>query len=154
MALPYNCCFNITKPLLGCSSGSYICFPSGGQVGTTVQANLNGTFPDWPPKIVVYSPDIKFEFKEKNKVSITVDPKASPGPKVFRLFNKDGTSAPKAFWVGTIPEIEEIEPNNTYLKPQSIGTGPVLINGRFAIAGDTDSFAVDAKKGRQLLPIF
>ena len=54
-------------------------FPSGGQIGTTVQASLNGTFPDWPPKIVVYSPDIKIEFKEKNKVSITVDPKASPG---------------------------------------------------------------------------
>ena len=126
-------------------------FPSGGQIGTTVQASLNGTFPDWPPKIVVYSPDIKIEFKEKNKVSITVDPKASPGPKLFRIYNKDGTSAPKAFWVGTIPEIEEIEPNNTYLKPQSIGAGPVLINGKFAIAGDTDSFAVDAKKGQTIV---
>ena len=126
-------------------------FPSGGQAGTTVQANLIGTFPDWPPKIVVYSPDIKIEFKEKNKVSITVDLKASPGPKLFRIYNKDGTSAPKAFWVGTIPEIEEVEPNNTYLKPQSIGAGPVLINGKFAIAGDTDSFAVDAKKGQTIV---
>jgi len=126
-------------------------FPAGGQIGATVLADLNGTFPDWPPKIIVYSPDIKFEFKEKNKVSIKVDPKASPGPKLFRFFNKDGTSAPKAFWVGTIPEIEEIEPNNSYLKPQSIGTGPVLINGKLGIAGDTDSFSVDAKKGQTIV---
>ena len=126
-------------------------FPSGGQVGTTVQASLSGTFPEWPPKIVVYSPDIKIEFKEKNKASIIIDPKAPPGPKLFRVFNKDGTSAPKAFWVGTIPEIEEVEPNNTYLKPQSIGVGPVLINGKLGVAGDTDSFAVDAKKGQTIV---
>lgn len=126
-------------------------FPAGGQIGSTVLANLNGTFPDWPPKIVVYSPDIKFEFKEKNKVSIKVDTKASPGPKLFRIFNKDGATAPKAFWVGTIPEIEEIEPNNSYLKPQSIGTGPVLVNGKLGISGDTDSFLIDAKKGQTIV---
>jgi hypothetical protein len=126
-------------------------FPSGGQVGTTVLVNFNGTFPDWPPKILVYSPDIKIEFKEKNKAAIIIDPKASPGPKLFRVFNKDGTSAPKAFWVGTIPEIEEVEPNNTYLKPQSVGAGPVLINGKLGVAGDTDSFAVAAKKGQTIV---
>jgi len=129
-------------------------FPAGGQIGSTVLANLNGTFPEWPPKIIIYSPDINIEFKEKNKVSIKVDPKASPGPKLFRIFNKDGTSAPKAFWVGTIPEIDEIEPNNSYLKPQSIGAGPVLINGKLGIAGDTDSFAVDAKKGQTIVAHF
>lgn len=126
-------------------------FPAGGQVGTTVLANLNGTFPEWPPKIIIYSPDIKIEFKEKNKVSIQVDPKASPGPKLFKIFNKDGVSAPKAFWVGTIPEIEEIEPNNSYLKPQSIEPGPVLINGKLGIAGDTDSFMLNAKKGQTIV---
>lgn len=126
-------------------------FPSGGQIGSTVLVNLNGTFPEWPPKIVVYSPDIKIEFKEKNKASILIDPKASPGPKLFRVFNKDGASAPKAFWVGTIPEIEEVEPNNTYLKPQSVGAGPVLINGKLGVAGDTDSFAVEAKKGQTIV---
>ena len=126
-------------------------FPAGGRIGSTVLANLNGTFPDWPPKIIVNSTDIKFEFNEKDKVSIKVDSKASPGPKLFRIFNKDGISAPKAFWVGTIPEIEEIEPNNSYLKPQSIGTGPVLINGKLGIAGDTDSFSVDAKKGQTIV---
>ncbi len=145
VALAFNSPSWAVPPVL-----TYI-FPAGGQVGSTVQATLNGTFPEWPPRIMIYSPDIKIEFKEKNKVSITVDPKASPGPKLFRVFNKDGTSIPKAFWVNTIPEIEEVEPNNNYLKPQMIGTGPVLINGKLATPGDTDSFAVDAKKGQTIV---
>ncbi|MFM7098649.1 MAG: PPC domain-containing protein [Gemmataceae bacterium] len=126
-------------------------FPAGGQIGKTVDATLSGTFPEWPPKITVNSSDIKIEFKDKNKISIKIEPNATPGPKIFRIFNKDGTSAPKAFWVGTVPELEEVEPNNTYLKPQNVGAGPVLINGKLGIAGDTDSFAVDTKKGQTII---
>ncbi len=127
-------------------------FPAGGQQGTSVKSTLYGGFPEWPVQIWTNSTDITIESNKTSGVlDFKISPRATPGPKLFRLFNKDGASAVKSFWVGNIPEIEEIEPNNTSAKPQMVGTGPILINGKLGIDGDTDSFAIDAKKGQTIV---
>lgn len=126
-------------------------FPSGGQQGTTVSVKIGGTFPEWPPQIWCDSKDISLNPTEKNTLSIKLDAKATPGPKLIRFTNKDGASAIKAFWVGNIPEIEEKEPNDSHLKPQALEETPVLINGKLGAAGDSDTFAIKAKSGQVLV---
>jgi len=74
-------------------------FPSGGQQGTTVSVKIGGTFPEWPPQIWCDSKDISLNPTEKNTLSIKLDTKTTPGPKLIRFTNKDGASDIKAFWV-------------------------------------------------------
>ncbi|MDR2705373.1 MAG: PPC domain-containing protein [Planctomycetaceae bacterium] len=101
-------------------------------------------------------------------VEITIDSDAEPGNRDLRLLSGNGISPPVRFMVGTIPEINELEPNDTsdfplnslelwkrreapktirQLEPLEL---PIVINGRIR-AADVDRFQFKAKTGQHLV---
>jgi hypothetical protein len=101
-------------------------------------------------------------------VEITIDSDAEPGSRDLRLLTGNGLSSPVRFMVGTIPEVNELEPNDADNLPlNSLEFGkhreapqtirqleplklPIVINGRIR-AADVDCFQFKAKAGQHLV---
>jgi hypothetical protein len=64
---------------------------------------------------------------------------------------RQGASALRPFFIGTLPEVMEQEPNDDAKKPQQLPSSSVVVNGRLAKAGDVDCFAVSLHKGETLV---
>ncbi|HVK12896.1 MAG TPA: hypothetical protein VM597_29355, partial [Gemmataceae bacterium] len=125
-------------------------YPAGVQRGTTVDITAAGTFDPWPVKVWASGPGITVEAgKDKGKFKVVVAAEAVPGVYWLRAHNVDGASALRPFFVGMLPEVIEVEPNDTYQKPQAVGPAAV-VNGRLEKAGDVDGFAVSVRKGQTL----
>ncbi len=87
---------------------------------------------------------------ERVTLRVTLAPDALPGNREIRLLTPAGLSNPLVFQVGVLPEIMEIEPNNTIEQAAaSPVTLPAVINGRI-LPGDVDYFSFDGRKGRHL----
>lgn len=127
-------------------------YPAGATRGTTVEVSPGGNTGDWPPQIWVNRPDVTVvPAAEKGKVSITVSPDAVPGIRWIRLYNTHGAAAPLPFVVGTLPEVNEQEPNDIATKPQALANSACVVNGRLEKRGDVDTFAVSLTKGQTLV---
>ena len=59
-------------------------------------------------------------------------------------------SPPRAFIIGTLPEVTEKKPNDELQQSQPLKSSSAVINGVLAKSGDVDSFAVSLKKGQTL----
>ncbi|HEV7402828.1 MAG TPA: PPC domain-containing protein [Chthoniobacteraceae bacterium] len=126
-------------------------YPLGGQQGTTVSVTATGAFDPWPPQFWADTPGLVFRAaKEMGKLTVEIAQDAAPGPHLVRLFNAQGASAPRLFFVSAEPEILEVEPNDDFKSPQKIEALPVTISGRLEKPGDVDSFAVTLKQGTPL----
>lgn len=126
-------------------------FPAAGTRGTTVTVRPSGKFAPWPVQVWVDAPGIVFKALPKaGEFDVEIAPDAAPGPRLIRLFNGEGASAPRFFIVSADPESLEAEPNDDFKKPQKIGALPTTISGQLGKAGDVDSFAVALKKGEKL----
>lgn len=127
-------------------------FPAGAERGKTVEATINGkdfqnasgvriTGPGVTAKIVqVVNPNAV-------KVALTVAPDAEPSERDLRLITPGGISNRLRFFIGAVPEINEVEPNTDPAKPQVLSSFPVLINGQ-VLDNDRDYFRFAAKKGQ------
>ena len=69
----------------------------------------------------------------------------------MRVADEEGASALRRFVVGTLPEVNEQEPNDDYRKPHALATANVTVNGRLAKAGDVDCFGLKLRKGQTLV---
>jgi hypothetical protein len=126
-------------------------YPLGGQRGTTVSVTATGAFDPWPPQVWADTPGLAFRAeKEKGKLSVEIAKDAALGPHLVRVFNAQGASAPRFFFVSADPEILEVEPNDDFKAPQKIDALPVTISGRLEKPGDVDSFGVTLKQGEPL----
>ncbi|MBA4190036.1 MAG: pre-peptidase [Planctomycetaceae bacterium] len=126
-------------------------FPAGAQRGTTTEVTAVGTLDPWPVKVAVSGKGVSVvAAKDKGKFAVTVAKDAVPGVYWVRAHNDDGVSGPRAFIVGTLPEIAEKEPNDEFMRPQVI-EGNFVVNGRLEKAGDVDCFGVSLKKGQTLV---
>lgn len=124
-------------------------FPLGGQRGTTVSITATGTFDPWPPQVWADTPGLAFRAeKEKGKLSVEIAQDAALGPHLVRVFNAQGASAPRFFFVSAEHELLEVEPNDDFKNPQNIKALPATISGRLEKPGDVDSFAVTLKQGQ------
>lgn len=86
--------------------------------------------------------------EETVRVEIKVAPEAPPGPRELRLIGANGLSIPLRFHIGTLPEMLELEPNET---PQAAPLElPRTINGQIQ-SGDVDHFRFHARRGQQLV---
>jgi hypothetical protein len=65
--------------------------------------------------------------------------------------NAEGATAPIRFTVGSLPQIEEKEPNDERDQPQTVAQLPAWIMGQLDKPGDVDGYAVSLKKGVSLL---
>lgn len=90
------------------------------------------------------------QIQEQVSVKIRVSSNAQPGMRELRLHTRLGLTNPIRFFVGTLPEVAEIEPNQV-LPDTAIGDRlPVVINGQIT-PGDLDRFVFKAARGMQLV---
>jgi hypothetical protein len=130
-------------------------FPAGAQRGATVEATINGkdfqnangvriTGPGVTAKIVqVVNPNAV-------KVSLTVAPDAELGERDLRLITPGGVSNRVRFFIGSLPDVNEVEPNTDRAKPQQLAALPILINGQI-LDNDRDNFRFAAKAGQTVV---
>jgi hypothetical protein len=130
-------------------------FPAGAQRGRTIEATINGkdfqnangvrvTGLGVTAKIVqVVNPNAV-------RVSLAVAPDAELGERDLRLITPGGISNRVRFFIGALPEINEVEPNSDPAKPQVLAALPILINGQI-LDNDRDYFRFAAKKGQTIV---
>ena len=123
-------------------------FPAGGQRGTKVAVTCTGTF-TWPTK--VWSPGVDaIPTAESGKLEVTI-PTDLPADRLWiRLYNSEGVSAFLPFLIGSLKELNEVEPNNKPREAQVIAESETTINGALKDA-DVDCFAVTLKAGQTLV---
>lgn len=88
-------------------------------------------------------------------LEITVDSKASPGPRQLRLEANTGMSNPVAFYVGKLPEVSQkkdlVDPEATHpAVPDIEVTLPVALNSQI-MPGTVDRYRFKALQGQQLV---
>lgn len=149
-------------------------FPAGGQRGTTVEIFARGrglegasevriSGPGITAKVLgVEEPDTKLRQRSKNRLdqsenpnivrmSLTIAPDAELGQRDLRLVTPKGVTNRRAFVVGQVPEILEVEPEgDDPTEPQAIDSLPVVINGQIDQA-DRDIFRFTAKAGQTVV---
>lgn len=136
-------------------------FPAGGQRGSTFEALATGqnlVAPDTPLEAnsVTFSgagvTGKVVDGKDPNKVRIliTVAPDAALGERELRFRTAGGVSNSFRFFVGQLPEVNEIEPNSQKDKAQPLPSLPVLINGQI-LENDRDYFKFKARAGQTLV---
>ena len=136
-------------------------FPCGAKAGTTTDITVNGTDLDDADELLFSHPGIKAEVihppepkdpkadakkappqtgrrrggapaaSVKFKVTVAADVPA--GQYDVRIANRFGVSNPRAFVVGTLPEVDEIEPNDDAFSPDpsaALAGGMTVIPGR------------------------
>ncbi|MCK5802059.1 MAG: hypothetical protein KAI66_04470, partial [Lentisphaeria bacterium] len=96
------------------------------------------------------APQINRQISECALVEIEIAPDAKPGDRELRIFTARGVSNPMCFQVGTIPEVHEIEPNNTKAPDGPPQKTPFLLNGQI-LPGDIDRLRFEARKGQKLV---
>ena len=123
-------------------------FPAGAQRGQTVTVTASGEFSTWPVQVWANQPGIAaVAAAEKGKFKVTVAADATPGVVWLRAYNEEGAAPQRPFVVGTLPEVEETEPNDSPAKAQPVA-GQVVVNGRLS---NVDAFAVTLKQGQTLV---
>ncbi len=122
--------------------------PAGGQRGTKVTVTASGAF-TWPVK--VSAPGVEaVPTADSGKIEITI-PADLPTDRVWvRLYNAEGASATFPFQIDNLPEIAEVEPNNSPKTAQKLPESSFIVNGVLEGA-DVDSFAVPLKAGQTLV---
>ena len=125
--------------------------PAGAQSGATTNISVTGTFDPWPVQAVASSKGIDFKpTKDKGKFTVAIAKDVSAGLYWMRLFNADGASEQRPFFVSPLPNIAEVDPNDDPKKPQVLAENSI-VNGKLNPAADVDHFAIDAKKGQTLV---
>lgn len=126
-------------------------YPAGAQRGTTAEVTAAGSFDKWPVKVWASGKGVVVEpGKDKGKYSVKVAADAVPGVYWLRAHNPDGASPLRPFIVGTLPEVNEKEPNDEPRKAQALDNSAV-VNGKLSKSGDVDCFAVKLRKGQTLV---
>ena len=126
-------------------------FPAGGQRGTTVNITATGTFERWPVNAWADNPGVAVKAgKSKGELSITIAKDAEPGVASIRLYDEQGASLARPFFVGVLPDVLEKEPNDDPRKPQVLAQSCV-VHGRLDKPNEVDTFALKATKGQTLV---
>ena len=149
-------------------------FPPGAKAGETVEVTFAGAGFDGGEALLFSDPKVT---AEPASAAVAIDPKAkgkgggkmaAAGPSAavkfkvtvpknapyavldVRVVSKSGLSNPRAFAVGTLPEVNEKEPNNDVGEAQKVELD-TTVNGAVASPTDVDYFTVKAKAGRNVV---
>lgn len=129
--------------------------PRGATRGAEVTVRLTGRhlagaadvlFHDPGIRLVSITPDPENENRAEATFAIAED--CRPGTHAMRVRTPRGVSNLLLFSVGTLEEIEEIEPNNAIAEAMPVSLG-VTVNGRITLE-DVDFFAVELEAGQRM----
>lgn len=127
--------------------------PRGAQRGTEATLVFGGARLGDAKEILFYSPGFtvaKLDVVNDGQVKATVKiaPDCRLGEHALRVRTASGISELRTFWVGALPVVAEVEPNNDFAAPQKIPLN-VTVEG-VANTEDVDYFLVEAKKGQRI----
>lgn len=126
--------------------------PHAGAPGKTYPVTFTGKLDGVGRAVWCDDPALVFSLPDaKGQASVSIAPEARPGMHLVRFVNAEGASAPIRFTVGTLPVVEEKEPNDEREAVQKIAALPAWVLGQFDKAGDIDGYAVTLKKD---VPLF
>ncbi len=129
-------------------------YPAGGQRGTTLEITASGTS-IVPETVLVTGGGVTGKVVDgsvatKVKLSLTIAPDAAPGERELRIVNAGGISNRFRFFVGELPELTEVEPNNEKSAAQKLPALPLVLDGQI-LENDRDYFRFAAKAGETLV---
>ncbi len=139
----------VSLPLWSAPPALPILYPPGGQRGTTVVVETGGA--DASAAIWIDRPGLAATHGKAGQLKIAIADDAEPGLVWIRLTNADGASLARPFFVSTLPEVLDKEPNDDFKKPQKIEGTRVIVSGKLDKSGDADVFAVTLQKGDTLV---
>src|SRR4051794_17816156 len=147
--------------------------PGGAKAGTTVRLVVAGKNLEAAEKLVFSRPGITAkaapapvpEIDPKTKKAkpakaalpaehfefeVTIPANTPLGLCDVRVVNKYGVSNPRAFMIGDLEEVAEVEPNNEDTKAQPVKLNST-VNGTFAGPQDVDYYSFSATKGQRVV---
>ncbi|MBX3441267.1 MAG: PPC domain-containing protein [Planctomyces sp.] len=132
--------------------------PHGGQRGTESTLTLRGTGLEDAEELMLYDeglevvsltvPEDGQRRGRELEIVVRIRPDCPLGSQRFRLRTATGLSNLLCYWVGTLPVIEEQEPNSDFREPQVLTPG-VTVHGQIT-SEDVDYFAFDARQGERI----
>ena len=141
-----------TDHLLGQGPDLRRLFPAGVQRGQSIEVRALGNAPTWPVQVWSDTSDIVWEPQtEKGVFRVTATPTRRLGLHRVRFFDADGATSVLKFMVGSIPEANEVEPNDETKNASANAAMSILWNGVLEKRGDVDVFAFDAKAGQTIV---
>lgn len=144
-------CFSVLNTVNAAAPKLEMIYPAGAARGSTVTVTFSGNFDPWPVQVWCSRPELQIKpLEEKGKVSITIPADFPVGPVWMRAFNAEGSSSVRRFIVGTLPEFEEVEPNNEISKAQVVAGSSAVVNGKYQAKDDVDVFSIMLKAGQTL----
>ena len=129
--------------------------PLGVQRGKTIEVMFQGTGLVGSPQLVA---PFVFQLEECGgsasqaanwKVRLVVDGRTAVGVYPIRVVTDSGVSNPILFAVGQLPQVPEVEPNNTFDVAQPI-PNPVVVEGECS-GNDEDFFRFTGRKGCRIV---
>ncbi len=135
-------------------------YPAGGEIGTSVDVKVDGELAKWPVGVWVHQSGLVVKPSsvedDERRLNIEITPAAKPAVYWLRVFDSTGSSAPKPFIVGWLPEVLEEESNNSIkdaqtLREQTKDPAALIVNGRLQQRGDVDVYAIHVAKGQKLV---
>jgi hypothetical protein len=137
-------------------------FPAGGQVGKSFELTVGGDDLDGARELVFSHRGLAARLKMgpaglgqtgpqpvHGTFIVSIAPEVPSGVYELRVLGKFGLSNPRAFAVGTLPEMRETEPNNVPKQANAVAVG-TTINGTCE-GPALDFFRFAAKKGQRVL---
>ncbi len=146
----------------------YGVFPAGGQAGSRFElkvagADLDGTGADGPARLIFSHPGIAAEPALRparltesgpqvvpNRFVVSIASEVAPGTYEVRVQGRYGLSNPRAFVVGSRPEVCEVEPNNERAAAAELAIEAVA-NGVLEGDGDVDVYRLSLGSERTLI---
>lgn len=93
---------------------------------------------------------VKVENPTTVRVAIALAPDAPLEERDLRLVTPGGASNRLRFFVGSLPELNEVEPNSQLSQAQRLAALPILINGQI-LPADRDIYRFAARAGQSLV---
>ncbi|MCA9083852.1 MAG: hypothetical protein KDA81_07340 [Planctomycetaceae bacterium] len=133
-------------------------FPAGAAQGSTVDVTVSGgTDLDEVSELLLSHPGLKAVPKKDgngkpvaNQFVLTVDPQVPVGLYDVRIRGLFGVSNPRVFRIDSLPEVSEVEPNNSDEQAQEVAVNSV-VNARSNGGADVDSFRIAASAGQTIV---
>ncbi|PHS19023.1 MAG: peptidase [Blastopirellula sp.] len=127
--------------------------PWGFQRGTEVEVLIRGSRLADANDLLFYEPGVEIKKTEvvsasQVKMTLAIAKDCKLGQHAIRIRTASGVSDMRLFYVGALPEVKEVEPNNDFEAPQEMQMNTTM-NG-VVLTEDQDYYVVTAKKGERI----
>ena len=130
-------------------------YPAGAMRGTSIEITIQGTGLKDIKHTLLQGAGVSIALlpgtdDTSRKAMLTVSRDAAPGRREVRFADERDASNVRVISVGQVPEVNEVEPNNTPDKV-TLQPLPICFNGRLSEGSDRDGFKVRLRKGQVVL---